>query len=223
MKLLTICLLILAGSFASSAQEEFAVLPDSGSNSHDSIDSTAASASSTPAKGRLMPANISFVERGLWGEDGLVRSTGLLPPLSPSERRYELRIRRTMLTGHLVGGIVTFGLMATAVYFGQRTIDNLHSRSLRNNHQTFVALTIASYSATGLLAVLAPPPLIRRDETSTITIHKTLAWIHVAGMILTPLLASGRHMSVNSQLRVHQVSAYVTTATFAASMIVITL
>ena len=176
-----------------------------------------------PLKRRLLPDNLSIVERGVWDENGLVRTWGILPPLTPPERRYELGIRRTMLTSHLIGGFVTLGCMASAVYFGQRSIDNRESRSLRSDHQTFVTLTIISYSATGLLAFLSPPPSIRRDETSTTTIHKALAWVHVAGMILTPLLApGGRTTKVDQQARFHQISAYITTATFAASMIVIT-
>jgi hypothetical protein len=71
--------------------------------------------------------------------------------------------------------------------------------------------------------------LIRRDETSTTTIHKTLAWIHFAGMILTPIIGNtilkrgpvGRYADLN-QARFHQISGYVTTAVFAASMIVVT-
>ena len=184
----------------------------------DSISATA----STAGKSRLLPDRMSFVERGLWGEDGFVRSAGLFPPLTAAERRDELKIRREMLTAHLVGGIVTFGLMATAVYFGQRSIDHRQSGALFNDHQTFVTCTIISYSATGLLAILAPPPFLRRDETSSITIHKTLAWIHAAGMILTPLLAKGKHFTgVDTQLRIHQISAYATTATFGASMAVL--
>ena len=75
-----------------------------------------------------------------------------------------------------------------------------------------------------MLAVLSPPPLIRRDETSTTTIHKTLAWVHVAGMILTPIIGSSLRHSLNfSQMaRYHQISAYVTTATLAASLIIVT-
>ena len=214
-------MLFLAPTLVALAQEKpaaFSVDLPEGSATDDST-----IARSPLPRSRLLPENMSFVERGIWGEEGLVRTTGLLPALTPPERRDELKIRRTMLTAHLVGGIVTFGLMASAVYFGQRTIDHLDSRGLRNDHQTFVTLTIISYSATGLLAILAPPPVIRRDETSTITVHKTLAWIHVAGMIVTPFLAKGKHISgVDSQLRIHQISAYATTATFAASMIAIT-
>ncbi len=37
----------------------------------------------TMPKQRLMPANLSFMEKWLWGEDGVVRGIGLEPPLSP--------------------------------------------------------------------------------------------------------------------------------------------
>ena len=129
-----------------------------------------------------------------------------------------------MLTIHQIGGFVTLGLMGTAVYYGQMTLDNPRIRAYRGNHQTFVTATIASYAATGLLAALSPPPLIRRDETSTTSIHKTLAWVHFAGMILTPILGASlrRSFSYTQLAHFHQVSAYVTTATLAAALIVIT-
>jgi len=174
-------------------------------------------------KTRLLPANISFMERALWGENGIVRGLGLEPPLSPDERRSELSLRRTMLTTHQIGGFVTLGLMGGAVYFGQKIIDG--HPEYRRNHQYWVTATIISYSATGLLAILSPPPLIRRNEVSTTTIHKTLAWIHVAGMIITPILGGmikRRSKDAMQSERIHQVSAYLTTATFAASMIVVT-
>jgi hypothetical protein len=48
--------------------------------------------------------------------------------------------------------------------------------------------------------------------------------VHVAGMILTPILgASLRHsMNYDQLARFHQISAYATTATFAAAMITVT-
>jgi hypothetical protein len=177
-----------------------------------------------PIKPKLLPDNMSFMERGLWGESGILRGIGIASPLTPEVRKNELALRRTMLSIHQVGGFVTLGLMATTVYYGQRYLNNAQ-RSDRDMHQTFVLATIISYSATALMSVLSPPPLIRRDEFSTTTLHKTLAWVHVAGMILTPILGKAinrRGASYYDQARVHQISAYATTAVFAASLIVIT-
>jgi hypothetical protein len=171
---------------------------------------------------RLQPENMSILERGLWDDNGFFRKIGLASPLTPEVRKSELSLRRTMLSAHQIGGFVTLGLMGTAVYFGQKVIDG--EVGYRRNHQIFVAATITSYSATALLSLLSPPPMIRRDEISTITIHKALAWVHVAGMILTPILGAsiGRHATDSQRARFHQVSAYVTTTALAASMITVT-
>jgi hypothetical protein len=126
-----------------------------------------------------------------------------------------------MLVAHQLGGFVSLGLMISTAYTGQKIIDG--NSGYRPYHQAFVAGTIATYSVTGLLALLAPPPMIRRDEFSTTTLHKTLAWVHAAGMIITPILGSmiGRHSDLKRE-HIHQVSGYITTAVFAASMITVT-
>lgn len=185
--------------------------------------------SSSPAIHRnLLPANMSFMERGLWGEHGILRGVGIASPLTPETRKSELGLRRTMLTMHQIGGFVTLGLMGVTLYYGQQALDNYYQYSnfenFRRTHRAFVTASIISYSATGLLAILSPPPFIRRDEMSTTTIHKTLAWVHFAGMIITPIIGlSLRHSSNELQLaRYHQIAGYATTAALAASLIVIT-
>ena len=188
-------------------------------------DSTQTDSLNVAPKLKLLPANMSWAEKFLWDEHGFVRNIGLSSPLTPEVRKHELNLRRTMLTTHQIGGFVTLALMGTTVYYGQKTLDNPGNRADRSNHQTFVTATIISYSLTGLLAALSPPPFIRRDEVSTTTIHKTLAWVHFGGMILTPILGAAIHgrSSYSQVAHFHQVSAYITTAVFAASMIVITL
>jgi hypothetical protein len=185
------------------------------------------SAARAAAHARLLPKNISFGERLMWGDNGFMRNIGLVPALTPEERKSELSLRRTMLTTHQIGGFVTLGLMGASVYYGQQVLDG--HRSDLSKHKMFVTGTIVGYSATALLAVLSPPPMIRRDdESSTTSIHKTLAWIHFGGMVLTPILASFIHHRRNSPTpydnvaHFHEVSGYITTAAFAASMIVIT-
>lgn len=174
-------------------------------------------------KVQLLPDKISFMEKFLWGQNGFLRRVGVAAPLTPQSRRSELEVRRTMLTAHMIGGFTTLGLMIAASYYGQRIIDG--HQNFRGTHQSLVGATIAAYSLTGLLAILSPPPLIRRDEESTITIHKTLAWVHFAGMVVTPILGNmigGRRHFNMSKAHVHQISAYLTTAAFASAMIVIT-
>ncbi len=184
-----------------------------------------ASIDSIPAqpKRRLMPENISLMEKTVWGENGILRGVGLVPPLAPEERKTELQVRRVMLTSHQVGGFVTLGLLGGAVYCGQMLL-NGDQRYFRP-HKYLVEATIISYTTTGALALLSPPPLIRRDEISTITIHKALAWVHITGMIVTPIIGGMlRHsLNYNQLAHYHQISAYVTTGALAAAMLTVTL
>jgi hypothetical protein len=175
-----------------------------------------------PKVRKLLPDNISWMEKGLWGENGFLRSAGLASPLTPESRTSELGLRRGMLVAHQIGGFVTLGLMASAAYSGQKIIDG--NSGYRPYHQAFVAGTIATYSITGLLAVLSPPPMIRRDEISTTTIHKTLAWVHAAGMIITPILGSmiSRRSSSTQKEHIHQLAGYITLATYTAALVTVT-
>ena len=197
------------------------VTDDISPNTYLPADSAKSDSLPHPAVRRLLPDNMSFTERNLWGEHGVLRSVGIASPLTPEVRRSELSLRRTMLTFHQIGGLVTLGLLGVTLYAGQEAIDG--HRNFRGTHQTFVTATIISYGATGALAVLSPPPFLRRDETSTTTIHKTLAWVHFAGMIITPILGStiGRHTD-SSRAHVHQVAGYITAATLAISMAIVT-
>jgi hypothetical protein len=184
---------------------------------------------SRASQSRLLPKNISFGEQLMWGNNGVMRGIGIVPALSPKERKFELSLRRTMLTTHQIGGFITLGLMASTAYFGQQVLnensDPSRRRELLRTHKTLITATIISYTTTGLLSVLSPPPLIRRDENSTTTLHKTLAWVHMAGMILTPIIGTTiKHSGANYDqvAQFHQIAGYVTLATFATSMIVIT-
>jgi hypothetical protein len=196
-------------------------------------DSLPAVPAPTRSSARLLPDNISFMERGLWGESGFFRSIGIAGDLTPESRKSELSARRTMLTMHQIGGFVTLGLLGATLYYGQKTLNESYdpalTRTNQNKHNQFVTYAIISYGLTGLLAVISPPPLIRRDETSTTTIHKTLAWLHFAGMVLTPIVGnmvrkrSGRLQYIDlPNAHFHQIAAYATTGVFAASMIIIT-
>ncbi|MGD1043815.1 MAG: hypothetical protein ABR936_00655 [Bacteroidota bacterium] len=178
---------------------------------------------------RLQPENLGFFERNLWSENGLFRTMGIAAPLTPESRKSELKLRRTMLVAHETSGFLTLGLMATTVVYGQKVINQINDKhpslSLRRTHIGFADATIATYSLTALLSLLSPPPVIRRDEMSTLSYHRALAWVHVTGIIITPIiaaLAKRRGASYESILRIHQVSGYITTTAFAASMIVIT-
>lgn len=181
-------------------------------------------------KPKLLPDNISMGEKFFWGEHGLWRQIGLSSQLTPEVRKHELNLRRTMLSVHQISGFAALAMMMTTCYYGQRIIDG--HRNLSNEKDAFVTGTILTYTFTGLLSILSPPPMIRRsEEESTITTHKYLAYAHVLGMIITPLLADnirehvpGTKKSIFNMDRahIHQLGGYITTALFAAAMITVT-
>jgi hypothetical protein len=175
----------------------------------------------------LLPSKMSIVEKSLWGEKGFFRITGIAP-LTPKARENELKIRRAMLTMHQLGGLTTLGLMALSGYYGKKVYDGKFE--FVDEHRTLVRVTIASYTLTALLAITSPPPLIRREKSNgSIAIHKTLAWVHSTGMIVTAILGRNTtrysidYNSYNRSKKIHMGSAIVTFISLAASMVIIML
>lgn len=184
---------------------------------------------------KLLPDHLSPMESILWGEHGVMRSTGILP-LTPGARKTELSVRRTMLTAHQIGGFITIGLFIPTLILGQQNINmwngvaagtRAYDRDLDNRHRNIAMLTWGTYMTTAALSIFSPPPLIRRDEGGTTSIHKTLAWIHFTGMIAIPILgalgSSRRDFnSAKGYRTAHQIVAYTSAAALTASMIVMT-
>ena len=186
---------------------------------------------------KLLPDHLGNMEKIFWSENGIFRTTGIAS-LTPPERKIELSVRRTMLNVHQIGGFTTLALFIPTLILGQRNINMRNAvaegkgtfdRNLSNTHQLLGDLTFGAYMATALLALFSPPPLIRRDEWSTVSLHKTLAIIHFTGMVAIPILAVlAAHeeridfTKAQSLQRAHQIVAYTTFAAFTASMIVIT-
>ncbi|MFN3344598.1 MAG: hypothetical protein ACK412_03005 [Chloroherpetonaceae bacterium] len=170
-------------------------------------------------KRRLLPKNISLIERAFWGESGVFRATGIAP-LTPESRKEELEVRRIMLTSHQVAGIATLGLMIATVIVGQRYVDG--DFTLYDTKRTLGNATTIAYMTTAAFSLFSPPPAVRRDEWNSISTHKLFALIHFTGMIVTPLLANriaSPNGDYNQKVRLHQVASYITTAAFSASII----
>ncbi|OGU58512.1 MAG: hypothetical protein A2X64_01315 [Ignavibacteria bacterium GWF2_33_9] len=177
----------------------------------------------TNPNANLLPENISWNERMFWGKSGVMRKLGLAGELSAEQRTKEIGWRRTFLTMHQTTGLLTLGLMLASCYTGQMHLNG--EPNYLNYHEAFTTSTIVGYSLTGFLAFMTPPPSIKRNEFSTISVHKTLAYLHMAGMILTPILGSQIEDSSNwnKAAQFHQTSAYITTAIYASAMAVILL
>ena len=178
-----------------------------------------AQAPEVPAADPLLPDILSPGERLLWGEHGWMRSIAGLP-LNEESREKEMGIRRTMLTLHQLGGYTTLAAMIATAFAGQMILNGHESYEGVKSPLAWTAVGL--YFTTASLALLTPPPVIRRPGFSSLSVHKALAWVHFTGMIITPIL--GTLIEEDHEARLfHQVSGYATTAAFAGAMLTITL
>jgi hypothetical protein len=179
---------------------------------------------SDPAEAQpLLPHKMIFTQRAFWGPKGLLRTMNIAP-LSAEGRAKELKIRRTMLIAHQIGGFITLagfitqGLLGAKLYKaqGQEYVD---TKRWHERTATFINI---SYGTTLALSLTAPPPVVgaKRGFTS-IKLHKYLAIVHLTGMVATNVLA---HM-IEKDFTLkpyHRAAAYTTFGAYAASIIALT-
>jgi hypothetical protein len=211
-----------ADAFAEELEDHYAAVAqaaaDPASPSLSTSDTSAGAAA--PATEPLLPDQLGPIETVFWGHHGLMRGIGF--PLTEESREKELSLRRGMLTLHQVGGFLTLAAMAATVYTGQMIVNG--EDGLYNRKKILAKTTIAAYFTTAGLALLSPPPMIKRKQFSSITVHKALGVVHFTGMVIMPILGQ---MLVDGKdyeatLRYHQTIGYITFAALAGAMIVVT-
>jgi len=175
----------------------------------------------------LLPDKMLFTQRFLWGENGLLRRSELVP-LSPIQRSREIELRRKMLITHQVLGYVTLASMIAQGIIGGKlyNCDNCNSREynqIKSAHETMAGVVNVSYFSGAALSLFAPPPLINRTEKglSSARAHKWLASIHFSAMVATNLLADGASESQTGR-NLHRIAAYTAFGSFATATLVLT-
>jgi hypothetical protein len=164
------------------------------------------------------PAKMLFTQRALWGTGGLFKNRYSGNDLV-ANRQKDLKIRRTMLQLHQIGGFVTIGGMIAQGVIGSKLYKgDFKVRELHENMGMAVNLT---YGFTALNGLFAPPAAFSRDKKITsIRLHKWLAVLHLSGMIATNIL--GTQIENNVSLKpYHRAAAYVSFASLATALIVI--
>jgi hypothetical protein len=159
-----------------------------------------------------------FTQRALWGTNGLLKNRYSGNDLVANKQK-DLKIRRTMLQLHQIGGFVTLGgMLAQGVIGGQLYKGDYKVKDLHENMGMAVNL---SYGFTALNGLFAPPSAFSRDKKITsIRLHKWLAVLHLSGMIATNILAT--QIEDNASLKpIHRAAAYVSFASLATALIVI--
>ncbi|GAB3689452.1 hypothetical protein GCM10027592_05880 [Spirosoma flavus] len=227
MKYVIFATLLWLGVGSLQAQDSTAVRRDSSrapaAEPKSSDDDLLASLSDSTDKQELLPHKMLFTQRAFWGPKGLLRSLKVAP-LTPEGRAKELKVRRTMLGMHQIGGFVTLagfiaqGILGAKLYNakGQEYVDTKkwHERSA-----TFINI---AYGTTLALSLTTPPPVVgARKGFTTIKLHKYLAIVHLTGMVATNVLA---HMiQDNPELKpYHRAAAYTTFGAYAASIVSLT-
>lgn len=166
----------------------------------------------------LLPSRMIITQRMLWGERGLLRTTGI-SPLGLEQRKREMQTRRLFLKTHQALGFVTLGGMVAQGIVGARLYNGNYK--LDDAHEALAAGLNVSYSLTAAMSLFTPPPLIQRDKKiSSLKLHKWLSIVHMSGMLATNILA-GQIEDRPSLKPVHRAAAFTTFASFAAAVAVI--
>lgn len=96
------------------------------------------------------------------------------------ELQKSLEDRRFYLKQHQIWGLVTVGALAAAFLSGGEG-------DVPPEHPFFAGLAVASYTAAAYTALVAPE-LPHGKEYGHSAWHRWLVWVHLPGMILTPVL-----------------------------------
>ena len=171
-----------------------------------------------PKDTALVPKKMLITQRMLWGEKGLMRTTGIAP-LTIDSRKKEMQVRRSFLKVHQALGFVTLGGMVAQGIVGSQLYKGNHQ--VKDLHEMLATGINITYSLGAVTSLLAPPPMVNRDRKITsLRLHKWLAVAHMSGMIATNILSGLADENVKYK-SAHKTVAYATFASFAAAMIVI--
>jgi hypothetical protein len=111
-----------------------------------------------------------------------------------------------MLKIHQRLGLITIAplgaTLITSAFAGGRET----SRASRDAHAALGATTVGLYFTTAYFAIRAPK-ISGTKTRGPIRVHKTLAWIHGPGMILTPILGEIAFAQKSRGERVHGIAS----------------
>ena len=170
-------------------------------------------------KPTLLPEKMLISQRILWGENGLLRKTGIVK-LSLENREKELVVREKMLKAHQIIGYITFAGMIYQGILGGKLYNGDYS--VYEAHKTLGKVVTVSYFTGAGLSLFTPPPLVnrKREGLSNIRLHKILANVHVPAMIVTNIYADKQYEK-RSYKEIHKASAYTAVASYTLAMFTI--
>jgi hypothetical protein len=115
--------------------------------------------------------------------------------------------RSHMLKTHQRLGLITLApLVATLITSNSAANRHTISASGRELHAALGGVTAGMYFTTASFAVFAPK-IAGMPTRGPIRVHKALAWVHGAGMILTPILGTLAYEQRNRGEKVHGIAS----------------
>jgi hypothetical protein len=144
----------------------------------------------------------------------------------------EARRRRTMLQLHQIGGFATLATMTATVVLGQLNYMDKYGGggdfgTYKTAHSISAYTTAAVFTATGLLAFLAPNPFEKPLRVDTATMHKASMIVATAGMatqIILGIATAGKEGTVAQRdlALAHQIVGYTTLVATYTGFLVLT-
>ncbi len=123
------------------------------------------------------------------------------------EEQARLDRRSHMLKIHQRLGLFTTVPLAATVVASLFAGGRQESRTGRNVHAALGAVTTGMYWTSASFAIFAPK--VKGAKASGPTrVHKMLAWVHGAGMVLTPVLGAMAYHQLSQGQRVHGIAGY---------------
>jgi len=114
--------------------------------------------------------------------------------------------RSHMLKMHQRFGLITAVPLVLTLFSGGLAGEHSTSSGGRNFHAALGATTVGLYATTAYFAIAAPK-FAGTPTRGPIRLHKTLAWVHGTGMIMTSVLGMMAYNQKQNGQRVHGIAS----------------
>jgi hypothetical protein len=123
-----------------------------------------------------------------------------------AQEQARLDRRSHMLKIHQRLGLITIAPLAATLIVSNQAAGRNSTATGRQLHATLGGVTAGLYFTTAYCAVFAPK-IAGAQTRGPIRVHKTLAWVHGAGMILTPVLGALAYDQRSRGEKVHGIAS----------------
>jgi len=155
---------------------------------------------------------------------------GLTPSQTQGSAQDQARLDRRshMLKTHQRLGLITLAPLVATLAVSNGAAGRHSTASGRDLHMALGVTTVGLYFTSASYAIFAPK-IPATTVRGPIKLHRTLAWVHGTGMVLTPILGALAYQQLNNGERVHGIAkahgpvAIVTSAAYGLSIVAVSI